>query len=193
MGQIDTKTHILDVAQDLIRRLGVSGMSYKDVSEAVGIRKASVHTHFPKKDDLLVAVLDRYSDRLLRTVDSIIDSPESAEVKLRRYCSLFEATLSSGNQDRVCLGGIVGTELISLSPLLAERIRTFYQESEARIAAMLTEGRQTGEFSFKGDSDVLASLVFSALQGGLLIARVRGGAQTFHATVDQLMTLVKGG
>lgn len=49
MKEVDTKTQILDVAQDLIQRLGVNGMSYQDISEVVGIRKASIHTHFPKK------------------------------------------------------------------------------------------------------------------------------------------------
>ncbi|MGB3614724.1 MAG: TetR/AcrR family transcriptional regulator, partial [Elainellaceae cyanobacterium] len=60
MAQVNTKTQILDVAQDLVQRLGVNGMSYKDISEIVGIRKASVHTHFPKKDDLLLTLLERY-------------------------------------------------------------------------------------------------------------------------------------
>lgn len=68
MKQTDTKTQILDVAQDLIQRLGVNGMSYQDISQGVGIRKASIHTHYPKKDDLLPALLDRYSDRFLRAI-----------------------------------------------------------------------------------------------------------------------------
>ena len=56
MKSVDTKTRILDVAQDLIQRLGVNGMSYKDISEVVGIRKASIHSHFPKKDDLFISL-----------------------------------------------------------------------------------------------------------------------------------------
>ena len=41
----DTRTKILDVAEDLVRRVGLNAMSYKHISEAVGIRKASVHHH----------------------------------------------------------------------------------------------------------------------------------------------------
>lgn len=191
MGQGDTKTQILDVAQDLIQRLGVNGMSYKDIAEAVGIRKASVHTHFPKKDDLLVALLDRYNDCTLRVIDSIVASSESPEVKLRRYCKLYEATLSGGEQDKVCLYAIIGAELATLNHPLVERVRNFYQENEARLSVILEEGCQTGDFRFVGDAQILAELIFSLLEGGMLITRAHGGAQKLHGVIEQLIALVK--
>ncbi len=192
MTQPDTKTQILDVAQDLIQRLGVNGMSYKDISEAVGIRKASIHTHFPKKDDLIAALVDRYSDRFFRLVDGITADNESPEVKLRRYCALFETTLSSGDQDKACLCGMLGAELASLNHPSGERVREFYQDNEARLGLILNEGKQTGDFGFKGDVEALSALTFASLQGGLLIARVHGGIQSFRRQVEQLVTVVKG-
>ena len=60
----DTKTAILDAAQELIQRRGVNAMSYQHISEAIGIRKASIHHHFPTKDALLDALIQRYTIRL---------------------------------------------------------------------------------------------------------------------------------
>jgi TetR/AcrR family transcriptional repressor of nem operon len=192
MEQTDTKTLILDVAQDLIQRLGVNGMSYQDISTKVGIRKASIHTHFPKKEDLLVALLDRYSDRFLRSVDGILTSSDSSEVKLRRYCGLFEATLSSGNQDKACLCAMLGAESETLNTPSAERVRNFYQANRERLVALLESGRQDGSFCFPGDTQAMASLVFSLLEGGMLVARVQGGATQFHQDIEQLLRLLKG-
>ena len=48
-NNLDTKETLLDHAQDLVQRVGVNAMSYNDLSKAVGIRKASIHYHFPKK------------------------------------------------------------------------------------------------------------------------------------------------
>ncbi|BAZ37635.1 TetR family transcriptional regulator protein [Calothrix sp. NIES-4101] len=191
MKQTDTKTQILDVAQDLIQRLGVNGMSYKDISEAVGIRKASIHTHFPKKDDLLVALLDRYSDRFLRIVDGIVASSDTSEVKLRRYCGLFESTLSSGNQDKACLYAMLGAELATLNHPLVEEVRSFYQANTQRLAVMLNAGLEDGSFQFNGDVEAMASLIFGLLEGGMLVARVQGGSAGFHQTIEQLMQLIK--
>jgi len=44
--QTDIRTRILDIAQDLIQRRGLNAMSFKDLGDAVGIRKSSVHHHF---------------------------------------------------------------------------------------------------------------------------------------------------
>jgi len=192
MRQEDTKTLILDVAQDLIQRLGVNGMSYQDISEVVGIRKASIHTHFPKKDDLLAALLDRYNDRFLRLVDGIIAASDGPEVKLRRYCGLFEATLYSGSQDKACLYAMVGAELATLNDPSVERVRHFYRENEARLVLILDQGRATRDFQFAGESQTTAALIFSLLEGGMLIARAHGGASQFHQVIEQLIQFIKG-
>lgn len=192
MKQVDTKTQILDVAQDLIQRFGVNGMSYQDISESVGIRKASVHTHFPKKEDLVTALLDRYSDRFLRIVDGILASSDTPEVKLRRYCGLYEATLSSGNQDKACLCAMLGAELAALNDPSIERVRRFYQDNEVQIVALLEQGRQTGDFRCSGDLKTVAALIFSLLEGGMLVARAHGGTEQFHQIIEQMIQLVKG-
>ncbi len=192
MEQADTKTLILDVAQDLIQRLGVNGMSYKDISESVGIRKASVHTHFPKKEDLLAALLERYNERFLRIVDGILASSDTPEVKLRRYCGLFEATLSSGNQDKACLCAMLGAELETLKDPSVERVRSFYLANKERLATLLEAGRQDGSFRFPGEVQAMASLIFGSMEGGMLVARVQGGATQFHQEIEQLLQIVKG-
>ncbi|MBW4518826.1 MAG: TetR/AcrR family transcriptional regulator [Scytolyngbya sp. HA4215-MV1] len=192
MKQTDTKTLILDAAQDLIQRLGVNGMSYQDISEIVGIRKASIHTHFPKKDDLLVALLDRYSDRFLRIVDGILATSDAPEVKLRRYCSLFEATLNSGSQEKVCLCAMLGAELTALNHPSVEQVRNFYRANEERLVTLLKAGQQNGSFRFTGEVTVTAALIFGLLEGGMLIARAQGTTNQFHSVIEQLLQLIKG-
>ena len=55
----ETKNQILEVAEDLIRRVGFNAMSYQHISDSVGVRKASIHHHFPKKEHLVEALLNR--------------------------------------------------------------------------------------------------------------------------------------
>ena len=192
MRSTDTRTQILDTAQDLIQRVGVNAMSYQHISEAVGIRKASIHYHFPTKDDLVATLLDRYNDSFLRLVDGVIAQPDSAAIKLRRYCSLFEATLSSGQGDKACLYGMVGAELATLKHPLVERVSAFYRNNEARLVQIFTQGKESGDFGFAGDIHAMAILVFSLLEGGFLVTRAHGGATQYRAIVEQLMQLVKG-
>lgn len=54
-----TAERILDVAEALFAECGYAGASLRDVAEGVGIRTPSLYNHFPSKDALYAAVLER--------------------------------------------------------------------------------------------------------------------------------------
>jgi len=191
MASKDTKSAIMDTAQALIMRGGANAMSYQDISEAVGIRKASIHHHFPTKDDLIEAVIERYADYIFGLMDEIFASKLDPGAKLRKYAALFEATLSEGKCDKACLFAMLGAELSSLDSPATARVRRFYQDSEARLARVLEEGREKGQFHFKGDARRVAAMYFALLEGGALIARAEGGAKRLHAMVEQALKLLQ--
>lgn len=188
----DTKTAIMDAAQALIQRGGVNAMSYQDISDAVGIRKASIHHHFPTKDSLIEAVLQRYAAYFFRLVDEIFSSEVDPAAKLRKYAALFEATLCDGKKDKACLFGMLGAELSTLGSPSVAGVRKFYRDNEARLARVLEEGREKGHFHFKGEAKVVAAMIFALLEGGALVARAEGGHKRLHMMVEQSMKLLQG-
>ena len=192
MPTTDTKTAIMDVAQELIQRGGVNAMSYQHISDAIGIRKASIHHHFPTKDSLIEAVLQRYAVYFFRLVDEIFESKLDPEAKLRKYAGLFEATLCEGKKDKACLFGMLGAELSTLGSPSAAGVRKFYRENEARLARVLEEGREKGQFRFRGEAKVAAAMIFALLEGGALMARAEGGHKRLHMMVEQSVKLLQG-
>jgi len=191
MPQADTKTAIMDAAQELIQRGGANAMSYQDISDAIGIRKASIHHHFPTKEQLIDAVVERYTAYFLGLVDGIVSSKQDAATKLRRYAALFEATLCEGNQDKACLCGMLGAELSTLGSPSAAGVRRFYRENESPLARVLEGGRESGQFHFKGDAKIVAATLFSMLEGGALVARAEGGHKRLHAMLEQTLKLLQ--
>ena len=59
-GLSNTYDEILNSAEKLIVSGGYNGFSYADIAAVVGIRKASIHHHFPNKVDLVRALVTRY-------------------------------------------------------------------------------------------------------------------------------------
>jgi TetR/AcrR family transcriptional repressor of nem operon len=190
MSEPDTRTLILDAAQDLIQRLGANAMSYQHLSEAVHIRKASIHYHFPTKQDLIEALIERYHAYFLGLVDRIIAEESGPARMLERYIGLFEATLREGKHDKACLCGMLGAELASLGDEAVKGIRRFYQANQERLASILKKGRDAGVFCFSGDTAAVAGLIFAALEGAVLVVRAEGGVKRFRALADQLCRLV---
>jgi len=191
MASKDTKTAIMDAAQELIQRRGANAMSYQDISAAVGIRKASIHHHFPAKEDLIHAVIKRYADYVFGLMDELFESRLDPAAKLRKYAALFEATLSEGDCDKACPFAILGAELASLGGPAAARVRRFYRDSEERLARVIEEGRKKGQFHFKGDATRVAAMYFALLEGAVLIARAEGGPKRLHALAEQALKLLQ--
>lgn len=56
------REEILDAATKLFGEYAYSGVSMRDVAAETGVTHAGLRYHFPSKDDLLLAVLERHSD-----------------------------------------------------------------------------------------------------------------------------------
>lgn len=191
----DTKDRVLDAAQDLVQRIGANAMSYQHLSDAVGIKKASIHHHFPTKDDLLAALIERYHTSFLGIVRRIAAAPGSGARQLKCYAALFEATLaesdgSAADAPRACPCGMLGAEIATLAPAAAARLRAFYRDNADLLAEILQRGRADGSLAFRGEPRELAWLVFSLLEGGLFVARVDGGLDRFRRLARQLERLL---
>ena len=186
----DTRTAILDAAEELIQARGRNGISYQTISDIVGIRKASIHHHFSSKERLVEEVIRRYSARFLAQVDAIVESPARPAAKLRHYSGLFETTLRRSG-GRVCLCGMLGAELASLGSPAVSLLRDFYRQNAKRLGTILAQGRKDGTFRFRGGVSSLGMLVFSSLEGAMLVCRADGGAKQFEGLRQQLARLVR--
>lgn len=61
----ERKNEILDAADELFGLKGFDGTSTNDILEKVGIARGTLYHHFKSKEDIMDALIERYSARLL--------------------------------------------------------------------------------------------------------------------------------
>jgi len=166
-------------------------MSFQDLSDAVGIRKASVHHHFATKNDMVASLLLRYLENFDSAVDRVMSSKVTGLNKLDRYCSLFLQTLQSGEQDKGCLCGMLMVEMASLDDSSLALVRQFVRGNARRIESIIQEGVEDRSISIRGSVSGTARLMLAALEGSLLVARCEGGPKQLADNIAQLLTLLK--
>lgn len=181
---IDTKTHILDVSENLIRRVGLNAMSYKDISDKVGIRKASIHHHFAKKENLVDALLERCHSDYGRYYRTIVEQEATAPAKLRQFSGVFEEGLKSG---RLCLVGSLGSVVNTLQPNTQNILETTIQQTIDIISDVFSQGRREGSLSLHGSDEEVAKAFFSLLVGAQISCRSIGGTASFHQVIESLI------
>ena len=176
---METREAILSVAQRLVQQRGFNGFSYADVASEVGIRKASLHHHFPTKTDLGLALIEDYSNQFDALLAGIDASVTRADQKLRAFADLYRSTLKS---DRICLCGMMGSEAATLDTSVLPKLRRYFSLSTEWLAEALATGKTQNSLNFNGPAADHARMFLSALQGALLIARATGDHAAFNQT-----------
>ena len=186
----ETAEQILDITQELIQARGFSAISYQDIADRVGIRKASIHYHFPTKFALGAAVIERYHRRLMATLAAAEATPgASCRDLLAAYLEPFDRFVEGG--DKVCLCGALAGEFAALPRAMQEQVSRFFTEQQAWLERLFERARAAGELRFAGTPRDAARLCFSALQGALLVRRATGDGQQIRDVVRSLRNLLQ--
>ena len=180
-----TAEQILDLAEMLIQTRGYSAFSYQDISDTLGIRKASIHYHFASKTDLGKAVIDRYAERIGAALATIGADPSKSSMSMLNY--YVEPYLQfAKTPDRVCLCGALAGEMMALPPELRALVDRFFRAHQSWLAKILERGAARGEFELSVPAAKMARLVFGALQGALLVKRTTGDASQLRDVIVAL-------
>lgn len=185
----DTRTKILDIAEELIQRVGVNAMSYKHISEAVGIQKASIHHHFPKKEDLVDELLRRCQTSYGENYTNIVEGPHSAPEKLRKLASVFQHGLVS---KKLCLVGSISTDRNTLQKNSCMILETNIKNTVEIFSNVFKQGRIEKTLTFAGTAEEAAYAYLTFLIGAQIVARAHGGKEQFSTSAKVVIEAFLG-
>lgn len=184
----DTGEEILNAAEDLLQRRGYNAFSYHHIAVQLGVRNAAIHYHFPTKEDLGVALVQRYHERFRQWVKQA-DCTDCAWQRLQAY---FQTYLDFLQADcKCCPGGVLGTEFHAIPEAMREQARQLAREIHEWLVRTLECGREQKVLTFAGRAEDKAIEIGAALQGGLQIARL-AGPERFHQVLAQLSLELTG-
>lgn len=186
---IDTKTELTRVAMEMIQTRGYHAFSYQDLADRLKIRKASIHYHFPTKEDLGVSLIEGGIGRVKLWQQSIGKQDLSALTRMEAYFDYFAGV--SANGTRICPCGALASEWGALPVRLQEAVNKLVTLHRSWIKETLELGRKSGEFVKVGTTEEQAQFIFASIQGGLQAARAQANPGYFRAITRQILNSVK--
>ncbi|MGO4306566.1 TetR/AcrR family transcriptional regulator [Cupriavidus sp. RAF12] len=187
------KTHtvrdqLLEHASVLIRQRGYNGFSYRDLAELVGVKTSSIHYYFPAKDDLVLEVVRLYRERgqaRLTAIDTSLPLAEQAQ----RYVN----PLRNGIElNQICLAGMLSAEVMALPDTIRTLLQAHFQMNEDWIASLLHRAEIERGQPYPVPPQVLAKVLYGAIQNGIITARMSGSTDRLDAAGDMLLGAVGG-
>ena len=180
----DTKTALLDSAERAARRFGFDGFSYADLAQDVGIRKASIHYHFPSKASLSVAMMRRYRETFVGVCAQIESAEETGVGRLRALISQYESALENGTC--LCLCVALSNSRDSVCAETLDQMAQFRAAMMEWIGGAFALGQQDGSIAGVVDAAKEAAAMLPLLEGAQLAARVSGDIAAFRTATALL-------
>ncbi|WDH83254.1 TetR/AcrR family transcriptional regulator [Paenibacillus urinalis] len=96
----ERRKEILDAADELFSQQGFNGTSTNDILDKVGIARGTLYHHFKSKEDIMDALIERYSTLLLSAAQQAA-ADRSIPVVERIIRAVMALNLSGGSTDEV--------------------------------------------------------------------------------------------
>lgn len=178
------RDEILAHTEELIQIHGFNGFSYQDLSSRLGIRKASIHYHFPSKEDLGIAYCDHKKQALTDFKNQLETIPSDLE-RLDTYLGFFSCLKGKG----MCTINALQSDISAMPERLKEALRGITQLELEILTKILRNGREKGVFQYHVQDEAMAYVISSALKGGLQI-NLACDSQCFDSLLKTLRSLV---
>lgn len=179
----ETAGKLVGEAAQLIMRGGYNGFSYADLSDRFGIRKASIHHHFPSKVDLVVAVVEQ-ARAVIRSQIAVLEAGSSVAMEqLLAYTGYWERCIRDQTAP-FCIAAVLAAELPSLPAEIAAAVRGHFVDLAQWLERVLTLGVAQGTMRLDAPPAIEAETFMAAVYGAMLAARAFDDPGRFNVIVE---------
>jgi len=181
-----TRERIVAAAAELMSQRGVARTTIEDIQEAAAVSTSQMYHYFADKGDLVAAVIDFQTDRVLAVQHMGLDRLECLE-DLRRWRDIMVDMMRRLGCVGGCPIGSLANDLAETDPLARAQVARSFVQWETMIRDGLRAIAARGELPDGTEVDNLALATLAAIQGGLLLSQVRRDTAPLEAAVDTMI------
>ena len=155
----DKREAILRAATGVFARAGYFNSKVADIAREAGVADGTVYLYFKSKEEILHSIFDRSVDEALASAREEIALITDPRDKLRRIAFLHLERLGADRD----LAVVFQVELRGSTKFMEEFSAAGFAEYLAIIRTTFEEGQQAGVFRSDLNANVVAKIVFGAL------------------------------
>ncbi|MEV0321136.1 TetR/AcrR family transcriptional regulator [Streptomyces sp. NPDC050658] len=185
-GSMSTPERLIESTRELLWERGYVGTSPKAVQQHSGAGQGSMYHHFPGgKPDLALTAIRRTAEEMRAAAEAALGGTGSAYERIEAYL-LRERDVLRGCP----IGRLTMDPDVIADDRLREPVTQTLDWLRERIAGIVQEGVERGEFAASLDPRAIAATVVATVQGGYVLARASGSPDAFEAGVRGLLSLL---
>jgi TetR/AcrR family transcriptional regulator, transcriptional repressor for nem operon len=185
-----TRDRIVEAAAGLMFRQGVAGTTTEQVQAAAGVSASQIFHYFADKRALVRAVIAYQAEAVLTAQQPLLARLDSVEA-LRAWADLYVSVEEQLKYEGGCPLGSLGSELAETDAAARQDVERGFARWEEAIRDGLRAMYARGDLRRGADPDALALALLTALQGGLLMTKIRRDPAPLRAVLDVVLAHIE--
>ena len=136
---------ILRATSEVLTEKGYDAMSMEEVASRVGISRTAIYLHFPSKEDLVLALLQRGVQSSAEQLDIILAETSSPREKVRMIIEQSYGGMAQPSF-QVFSAILHSPTFLSKASETRKSMQGLWNPTLQRLTAVLEEGKQSGDF-----------------------------------------------
>lgn len=186
-----TRKFIIERTAPVFNTKGYEGTSLTDLMKSTGLTKGSLYGNFTDKEEIAREAFRFTIERIRELAKSFVGNSESPKTRLIKLLDFYESIYACPPVQGGC--PLLNTAIeaddyrISMKKVVASEIN----KSIEFINGLLKQGVEAGEFHADINTKELATVFFSAIEGGLMISKVSSSPIPLSAAINHCKSVIK--
>lgn len=182
---------IIEKAAALFNSRGYFGASMSDIMEATGLEKGGIYNHFTTKDELALEAFDYAVKANGQLIIQEVNKHDSAIEKLTAFVCAFCTIGDNSPIPGGCPLLNSAIECDDAHPEMKNRVQRAIKTVLHTLESIIKNGIETGEIRTDVSPTAEARVIFTSIEGAIMVSRVLGESKTMSTIQRHLQTHIQ--
>ena len=187
-----SRQKLIEATIELMSSRGFEAMGINSILDAAGVSKSNFYYHFKSKEDLCLAALDAMSDMFFTQMldPALSNKTLSPRKRLEKFLKGAADMMESECCNKGCPFVNLATETSDFIPAFRERISQYFERYQQRLAEVIQEGIQLGEFRSDVSAKLAAQVLLASMNGTIVLTKVHKRPQVMKENIKSFLILL---
>jgi AcrR family transcriptional regulator len=161
----NVKDRILDESIKLFLSKGFSGSTTNELVRLAGVSKGALYWHFKDKFDILIHILDKYSQEFIDALNEYLSSCEGGFKHKFNTFYKFSSEFARDNRDLLLVFTSLLVEFAGTGSEIEKRMKSINNQYVSMIQTLIEEGLEEGSVKKEVNAVIHSRIITAALMG----------------------------
>ncbi len=157
----ERQKQILDKSIGIIHSEGIQGFTIKNLSKAIGFTEAAIYRHFKSKNEILCAVLDNFTGKLLEFITTMDEDESNSLEKIKM---VYEKLSTTFTNKPAYVSVIFSEEIFKNNNTLSKKVGKILKLNNDAFKSIIEAGQKNNEITKDIDSQELTLMTMGAFR-----------------------------